>query len=113
METAKELYAQALADIVREGTEMSAREELAKALGIEESESGFIVARRDGWVIEVWLMLFNWRLVAYRDDDRLSVVHGFCYFGRGVDALSRAVVAGKDWMDPINQKPEGFDKQAF
>ena len=65
------------------------------------------------YVVEVWRYVFNWRLVVLLPEQQVSVEHGFCYFGTGLEPLARAVAAGLEWEDPLRTLPAGFDKQAF
>ena len=75
--------------------------------------NGFRLQETDEYVVEVWAMLFNWRLVVMPPNQQLVVTHGYCYFGRGLDSLTRAVAAGLDWADPLRTEPPGYDKKAF
>lgn len=76
-------------------------------------ENGFRLAQTGEYVIEVWAYLFNWRLVVMPPNQKLIVSHGYCYFGRGLETLTRAVAAGLEWEDPMHTDPPGFDKKAF
>ncbi|PPG15022.1 hypothetical protein [Rathayibacter rathayi] len=76
-------------------------------------ENGFRVQATEEYVVEVWKMLFNWRLVVMPPGQQVEVTDGFCYFGTGLESLARAVAAGLRWTDPMTTRPEGFDKQAF
>ncbi len=80
---------------------------------LERIDNGWRVKSTDEYVIEVWKTLFNWRLVVMEPNQQATVEHGFCYFGLGLESLTRAVAAGLEWEDPFNTKPNGFDKQAF
>lgn len=80
---------------------------------IQEVETGFRLQETEDYVVEVWPMLFNWRLVVMLPNQNVTIEHGYCYFGRGLDALAKATAAGLIWSDPLNSPPEGFDKQAF
>jgi len=74
---------------------------------------GFKVKETEEYVIEVWKMLFNWRLMVLEPNQKDSAAHGYCYFGTGADALLRAIAAGQQWEDPYNSDPIGYDKKAF
>jgi len=76
-------------------------------------QNGFRLQSTEGYVVEVWKYAFNWRLVVLLPNQQITVEHGYCYFGRGLDSLARAVAAGLEWVDPLHRHPEGFDKQAF
>lgn len=80
---------------------------------LEQTSQGFIIRREEKYVIEVWRMLFNWRLVVLLPNQTATVEHGYCYFGTGLEALTRAVAAGLEWDDPLHTDPAGFDKKAF
>jgi hypothetical protein len=80
---------------------------------LERIDNGWRVKATDVYVIEVWKTLFNWRLVVMLPNQEASVEHGFCYFGLGLEPLTRAVAAGLEWENPLHTKPAGFDKQAF
>ncbi len=65
-------------------------------------------------IVEVRLMMFNWRLVCTRVEERgIFIAHGYCYFGRDERTLQRAIEAGLAWEDPLHTPPAGFDKHAF
>ncbi|WIE80932.1 hypothetical protein [Curtobacterium sp. MCSS17_016] len=85
----------------------------ADAHQLERIDNGWRVKATDDYVIEVWKTLFNWRLVVMVPNQQAVVEHGFCYFGLGLESLTRAIAAGLEWEDPFNTKPAGFDKQAF
>lgn len=74
---------------------------------------GWRVRRTAEWTIEVWAMLYNWRLVVYRTGSTTTVEKGYCFMGRGLDSLTRAVAAGREWHDPLNSDPPDWDKRAF
>lgn len=80
---------------------------------LERIDNGWRVKVTDEYVIEVWKTLFNWRLVVMVPNQQAYVEHGFCYFGLGLESLTRAIAAGLEWEDPFTTKPAGFDKQAF
>lgn len=74
---------------------------------------GFEVKRTDEYIVVVMLMLFNWRLIVMIPDQTLVYEHGYCYFGTDDEALTRAILAGQAWDDPLNTDPIGYDKKAF
>lgn len=80
---------------------------------IQQTENGYRLQETDEYVVEVWPMLFNWRLIVMLPNQNTTVEHGYCYFGRGLESLARATAAGLTWADPLNTLPDGFDKQAF
>jgi hypothetical protein len=80
---------------------------------LERIDNGWRVKSTDEYVVEVWKTLFNWRLVVMVPNQQSVVEHGFCYFGLGLESLTRAIAAGLEWEDPFITKPNGFDKQAF
>lgn len=80
---------------------------------IVRTENGFRLQETETFTVEVWRMLFNWRLVVLPRHQQIETTHGYCYFGTGLESLARAVAAGLQWADPMNTAPEGFDKQAF
>jgi len=77
------------------------------------TENGFRLQTTDEYVVEVWAMLYNWRLIVMLPNQTITVEHGFCYFGRDFETLARAVAAGLTWENPLTDAPEGYDKQAF
>jgi hypothetical protein len=91
----------------------SVEEIFAEEAGVEQIANGFRIRQTEEYVIEVWAMLFNWRLVVMRPNQQVNVDRGFCYFGRGLEALSLAVVAGLEWEDPYGTDPKGYGKKAF
>lgn len=80
---------------------------------VTEIENGFRLQSNDQYVVEVWRMLFNWRLVVMLPNQSVTIKHGFCYFGTDLETLARTIASGLAWEDPLNTKPNGFDKQAF
>lgn len=80
---------------------------------VEEIENGFRVRLTEEYSIEVWRMLFNWRLVILEPDQQVSVWHGYCFFGTDLTSLARAIAAGLAWEDPMHTDPPDFDKKAF
>jgi hypothetical protein len=84
-------------------------------LKVEPSKNGtgYVVWSNDEYTVEVWRMMFNWRLVAYVTGDDMNVLHGYCYFGTELRSLALAVIAGQNWKDVLNAEPEGYDKKAF
>lgn len=80
---------------------------------IVQIENGFRLQSTDAYVVEVWKYLYNWRLVVLLPNQQVTVEHGFCFFGRGLESLARAVAAGLIWEDPLHSLPPDFDKQAF
>jgi hypothetical protein len=75
---------------------------------------GYRLRVTDEYIVDVQSMMFNWRLVvSLPEEDGQFYRHGFCYFGRGPEAMHRAIAAGLTWEDPLNTPPEGFDKQAY
>lgn len=82
--------------------------------GLTPTQGGFIIRQTDEYVIEVNRMLFNWRLlVAYTEYYGRVYEHGYCYFGTGPETLTRAVLAGQAWENPLVSDPIGYDKKAF
>lgn len=82
--------------------------------GLTPTEYGYIIRQTEEYVIDVTLMLYNWRLhVALAEDYGVSYEHGYCYFGTGPDSLLRAVTAGQEWDDPLRTHPAAYDKMAF
>lgn len=81
--------------------------------GVVPIEQGFLVQDTPEYRVEVWRMLFNWRLVVLPPGPPTFVYHGYCYFGTDLESLARAIAAGLEWADPINTAPEGFNKKAF
>jgi hypothetical protein len=81
--------------------------------GMEPIENGYRLQACDEYVVEVWRMMFNWRLVVMLPNQTSTIEHGFCYFGTSLESLARAVAAGIAWDDPLHTLPGGFDKQAF
>lgn len=80
---------------------------------IEQNERGFLIRQTDEYVIEIWRMLFNWRLVVMLPNQQMFVEHGYCFFGTGLESLARAAAAGLTWEDPLHTDPSDFDKKAF
>lgn len=76
-------------------------------------ENGFRLQETDEYVVEVWAMLYNWRLIVMLPNQALTVEKGYCYFGRDFGTLAKAVAAGLTWESPLTTAPEGYDKQAF
>jgi hypothetical protein len=76
-------------------------------------EDRYLVREADGYVVEVWRMMFNWRLTVAPAGQEKILDRGFCYFGRSHEAFLRAVAAGLTWADPYGTEPDGFDKQAY
>jgi hypothetical protein len=74
---------------------------------------GFRVKETEDYVVEVWKMLFNWRLVVMLPNQTLTTEHGYCYFGTDLETLARACAAGLEWEDPLHTDPKGYDKKAF
>lgn len=89
---------------------------------IEPIVGGWHVKTRDDgrYCIDVLMMLFNYRLVLSEIDHTKGIVHGWCYFGHGIDANGmprtmaaaylNAMVAALAW-DGYGE-PAGYDKQA-
>jgi hypothetical protein len=75
--------------------------------------NGFRLQETEEYTVEVWKMLYNWRLVVMPPRQQIETTHGYCYFGTDLEALARAVAAGLTWADPLRTPPSGFDKQAF
>ena len=92
---------------------MTVEEIFAEEAGVTQIANGFRIRQTDEYVIEVWAMIFNWRLVVMKPNQELFVDRGFCYFGRGLDSLARAVAAGELWTDPYGTDPIGYDQRAF
>lgn len=82
---------------------------------IVETEHGFRLMRDDSdlCIVEVWRYLFNWRLVSMLPDQSLTTERGYCFFGTGLESLSRAIAAGLTWDDPLRSDPPDYDKRAF
>jgi hypothetical protein len=80
---------------------------------IVRTENGYRLQETETFTVEVWKMLFNWRLVVMPPHQQVETTHGYCYFGTNLESLARAVAAGLQWTDPMNTAPVGFDKQAF
>jgi len=80
---------------------------------IVQTPEGFRLQETDEYVVEVWGMIYNWRLIVMKPNQNVTVEHGYCYFGRNFETLAKAVAAGLTWKDPLNSAPEGYDKQAF
>lgn len=87
--------------------------ETPPGITLQETPEGFRLRETDEYVIEVWGMLYNWRLVVMRANQDLFVEHGYCYFGRGLTSLARAIAAAAEWDDPLHTDPPGYDKKAF
>lgn len=74
----------------------------------------------DGMCIDVMAMLYNYRVVIGPRGHQ-TLVHGWCYYGHGVDAngvprnmvtsLVAALAAAMVW-DGVGE-PDGYDKRAF
>lgn len=80
---------------------------------IIQTEDGFRIRETSEYVIEVHAMLFNWRLIVMLPNQNVTIEHGYCYFGRDLESLARAIAAGLEWADPLATEPTGFDKKAF
>ena len=76
-------------------------------------DEGYRIKVVDGYVVEAWKMLYNWRLVVFKDGQNMLVDHGYCYFGTDAETLTRTLLAGLAWDDPANTEPIGYDKKAF
>jgi hypothetical protein len=77
-------------------------------------EGGYRVRATDEYLVDVMLMMFNWRVVVTLPEEEGTFhLHGFCYFGRTEESFQRAVAAALAWEDPLNGTPPGFDKQAY
>lgn len=94
--------------------------------GIVATEHGFLIRSTKTYTIEVHRALFNWRLVLHVHGFECSppseehpngmcptLEHGYCFFGLGLESLTRAVAAGLKWDDPLHTDPTGFDRKAF
>lgn len=105
---------------------MSTLQELESETGIVATEHGFRIRTAETYFVEVHRALYNWRLVLhvhgvecsspsadYPDGLCPTLEHGYCYFGLGLESLSRAVAAGLEWRDPLGSDPAGFDRKAF
>lgn len=89
--------------------------------GITPIDSGWHIKDiGNGMCIDVLKMLFNYRVVLSHRDHH-QYVHGWCYFGHGLDkhgnprsmesAKLAAILAAAAWNG--HGCPPGFDKQAF
>lgn len=105
---------------------MSTLHDLVANTGIVATEHGFRIRTTDTYFLEVHRALFNWRLVLHIHGIECSppsvehaegvcptLEHGYCFFGLGLESLTRAVAAGLDWHDPLHTDPAGFDRKAF
>lgn len=81
--------------------------------GCTHIDAGFRLRETDEYIVEVHLMLFNWRLVVMLPGQEQFIEHGYCYFGTGAETLALAVAAAKAWEDPLHTDPVGFNKKAF
>jgi hypothetical protein len=75
--------------------------------------NGFRLQETEEFTVEVWKMLYNWRLVVMPPRQQIETTHGYCYFGTDLEVLARAVAAGLEWSDPLRTAPRGFDKKAL
>jgi hypothetical protein len=60
--------------------------------------------------IDVFIMLFNYRIAATPTDNPYLVDRHWCYAGRGRDALLRCVLAAMAWDGAQDTEPEGWNK---
>lgn len=86
---------------------------MAPELFEEITAQGYVIRRTDNWSIEVWPMLYNWRVVLVPPGPPSTVWKGYCYFGTEVGTMARAILAANAWEDPEHTDPAGFDKRAF
>lgn len=100
----------AVEEVVQQPTDLAAH--LAE-LGVTPIESGYRVRETDEFVVDVWRATFNWRLVSYEAGQQMNVDRGYCLYGRNVESLTRAIIAGLSWEDPRNSDPADYDKRAF
>lgn len=88
--------------------------ELVNGQTLELVTGGYRLRATEDYVVDCTRMLFNWRLhVTTPELDGREYLHGYCYFGRDVTTMHRAIAAGLAWEDPLHTAPEGYDKQAY
>lgn len=73
---------------------------------------GFRVAETDTHWIDVVPQIFNWRLQTVRKSDgEFGWAERFwCYEGKGLNTLQRAVAAARVWDGADNTEPQGWSK---
>lgn len=77
-------------------------------------DGGYRLRVTDEYIVDCMRMAFNWRLVvSVPEEDGRFYRHGFCYFGRDLATMHRAIAAGLVWEDPLHAAPEGYDKRAY
>lgn len=64
------------------------------------------------YVVEVWRMLYNWRVVLRPKDCDVTVEGAWCYFGNGWTSLRNALLAAAVWSGDPATEPPGYDKRA-
>lgn len=80
---------------------------------LTQTENGFRIQETEEFVVEVWAMIYNWRLIVMLPNQNVTVEHAYCYFGRDLTTMLKAIAAGIAWKEPLTSAPEGYDKQAF
>jgi hypothetical protein len=101
--------------IMRAGAhELAAKLSVVYGVHITPCFDGFRVRETDtGWV-DVLPMLVNWRVTRTRKDNPGGWDRGYCYFGRDVIALHRAINGALNWNpDDPGDHPPGWDKNAI
>jgi hypothetical protein len=73
-------------------------------------DGGYRVKETATHFIEVYLQIYNWRLVTTPKSDPLCWSRGWCYAGTGVQSFTAAVMAAKAWDGSAGTEPEGWNK---
>jgi hypothetical protein len=63
--------------------------------------------------VEIMPMIFNYRIVLTPKSNDQIVDGGWCYFGKGGDSLTAAMVAAELWDPDTEMRPAGFGKEAL
>lgn len=79
---------------------------------IQDTDGGFLIKEADGeQVIVLYTMIFSFRIV--RTDGPSGYDRAWCYYGKDLITLIRAVQAALDWDGADDTSPEGWDKDAI
>lgn len=70
----------------------------------------WFVKRTTHWRVEIFEMIYNYRIVLSRVNDHSSYERAWCYFGTDPTSFARAIFAARNFDPECQEAPADYDK---
>lgn len=70
----------------------------------------WLVKKTENYRVEIYQMIYNFRVVVSDLDNYLWWIQGWCYFGTDPEVFLKAIKAAREWDPESEPAPQGFDR---